>query len=191
MSGQAEAVVMAGSITGDVHVHPPASAPAFDTQVRGRCLVGVIPQPAGCFQDRQATAELDALETTDIGSALRGVVLTGTGGVGKTQLAADYARRQWTTGRVEVLVWVTAATTTEIIEAYADAALAFAAAGMGVAVVPAAVKRIDLPDITYRQLTITSGPELLIISRTDELSGPVKAFLSHARKSEPRPPLET
>jgi DNA-binding transcriptional LysR family regulator len=71
------------------------------------------------------------------------------------------------------------------------AALAFAAAGTGVAVVPAAVKRIDLPDITYRRLTMTPGPDLLIISRADELSGPVRAFLGHDWKAAPQPLLET
>ncbi|MBF8191587.1 tetratricopeptide repeat protein, partial [Nonomuraea sp. K274] len=42
--------------------------------------------------------------------------------VGKTQLAADYARRAWQQ-KVEVLVWVNAATRDGIVSAYADTAV--------------------------------------------------------------------
>ncbi len=48
-------------------------------------------------------------------------VLTGMGGVGKTQLAADYAHTAWETGEVDVLVWITASTRTAIVTAYAQA----------------------------------------------------------------------
>ncbi|MFC6901037.1 FxSxx-COOH system tetratricopeptide repeat protein [Nonomuraea dietziae] len=48
-------------------------------------------------------------------------VLAGMGGVGKTQLAAAYARRVWQQG-VQVLVWVNAATRDGIVSAYADTA---------------------------------------------------------------------
>jgi len=50
-------------------------------------------------------------------------VLAGIGGVGKTQLAAAYARRAWAES-VGVLVWVNAATRDGAVSAYADAALA-------------------------------------------------------------------
>lgn len=49
-------------------------------------------------------------------------VLAGMGGVGKTQLAAHYARNLWQSGRLELLVWVTAASRHAIITAYAQAA---------------------------------------------------------------------
>ncbi|MFB7652484.1 MULTISPECIES: LysR family transcriptional regulator [unclassified Streptomyces] len=56
-------------------------------------------------------------------------------------------------------------------------ALALAASGAGVAVVPAATERIGLPEITYRPL---NGPvarlDVMLISRSDELSGAVRAF---------------
>ncbi|WP_217165504.1 LysR substrate-binding domain-containing protein [Streptomyces sp. AC512_CC834] len=72
------------------------------------------------------------------------------------------------------------------------AALAFAAAGVGVAVVPAATARVDLPDLTYRPLDESiSGPDLLTISRADELSGPVRAFLDQRWETEPEPAPET
>ena len=56
--------------------------------------------------------------------------------------------------------------------------LALAAAGAGVAIVPAATERITLPDIVYRPLAdMAAGPNMVTVSRPDELSGPVRAFL--------------
>ncbi|MFJ3728725.1 tetratricopeptide repeat protein, partial [Streptomyces sp. NPDC090045] len=43
------------------------------------------------------------------------------GGVGKTQLAADYAHTAWESGELDVLVWITASTRTAIVTAYAQA----------------------------------------------------------------------
>ncbi|MFI0981048.1 tetratricopeptide repeat protein [Streptomyces sp. NPDC021093] len=45
-------------------------------------------------------------------------VLSGTGGVGKTQLAAHCARRAWRAGSVELLVWVTASSREAIVSSY-------------------------------------------------------------------------
>ena len=61
--------------------------------------------------------------TQDGGTVVLTQVLAGIGGVGKTQLAAAYARRAWAEG-VGVLVWVNAATRDGAVSAYADAALA-------------------------------------------------------------------
>ena len=41
------------------------------------------------------------------GTAVICQVLAGTGGVGKTQLAAHYARRMWGADMVDLLDWVT------------------------------------------------------------------------------------
>lgn len=60
-------------------------------------------------------------------------------------------------------------------------ALALAAAGAGVAIVPTSTARIDLPEIVYRPLGEgATGPDLLTISRSGELSGPVRAFLDRS-----------
>jgi hypothetical protein len=84
--------------------------------------VGVLPRQADCFQNR---GPADALGCVDAQSGTEALsqVLTGTGGVGKTQLAAHYARRMWQAGQLDLLVWVTAATRTAITEAYAQAAV--------------------------------------------------------------------
>ncbi|MFC8201693.1 tetratricopeptide repeat protein [Streptomyces sp. NPDC057298] len=45
------------------------------------------------------------------------------GGVGKTQLAADYARTAWDAGGLDVLVWVTASAQSPVVSGYAQAAV--------------------------------------------------------------------
>ncbi|MFJ5638458.1 NB-ARC domain-containing protein, partial [Streptomyces sp. NPDC093223] len=92
--------------------------------------VGVIPSKAGCFQDRAEAARLRATlaggGTTVVGSAdgvLAGGVLAGMGGVGKTQLAADYARSAWRVGELDVLVWITASNAAEAGSGYARAGI--------------------------------------------------------------------
>jgi hypothetical protein len=57
-----------------------------------------------------------------------GQVLAGTGGVGKTQLAAHYARRSFRAGAVELLVWVTASSRAAIVAGYAQAGMEAAGA---------------------------------------------------------------
>ncbi|MER5567914.1 tetratricopeptide repeat protein [Streptomyces goshikiensis] len=49
-------------------------------------------------------------------------MLTGMGGVGKTQLAAHYVRGAWQANQIDLLVWVTATTRSAVIDTYAQAA---------------------------------------------------------------------
>ncbi|MEU9369608.1 tetratricopeptide repeat protein [Streptomyces avermitilis] len=49
-------------------------------------------------------------------------LLIGMGGVGKTQIAARYARRAQQTGAVDLLVWVDASTRAAVVDRYAQAA---------------------------------------------------------------------
>ncbi|WP_217501897.1 NB-ARC domain-containing protein, partial [Streptomyces lunaelactis] len=85
-------------------------------------LVGVVPRQADCFQHRDA---VDALERAVAGggTAVLCQVLSGTGGVGKTQLAAHHARTAWQAGAVDLLVWVTATSRDAVLSAYAEAAV--------------------------------------------------------------------
>jgi hypothetical protein len=76
--------------------------------------VGVVPALAQSFQPRPESAELRADGPCH--------VLTGLGGVGKTQLAAAHAHRAWDAREVDVLVWVTATGRPAVVASYAQAA---------------------------------------------------------------------
>ncbi|MFD5826550.1 tetratricopeptide repeat protein [Lentzea sp. NPDC060358] len=106
--GTAGQVFQIGVVEGDVVLG--ASRPsALPLQV------GVVPPRAASFQHRDAPVAERAL-------------LIGTGGVGKTQLAAEHARALWDAGEVRLLVWVTATSRDAISSAYADAATKLAGA---------------------------------------------------------------
>ncbi|MEV4561572.1 FxSxx-COOH system tetratricopeptide repeat protein [Kitasatospora sp. NPDC049285] len=99
-----------------VHQHAAPRPPA-----RWPHQVGVLPPRAQSFQHRSAAERL-RLAVDSGGTAVLGQVLTGTGGVGKTQLAADYARSAWQRGEVDVLVWIGASTRSAVVARYAQAA---------------------------------------------------------------------
>ncbi|SDH18299.1 Tetratricopeptide repeat-containing protein [Lentzea fradiae] len=99
VSGQ---VVQVGVVHGDVHL---GGLHADRLPLR----VGVVPSRAASFQERA------------VGLADR-VVLSGLGGVGKTQLAARHAETSWAAGEIRLLVWVSATSRDAITSAYADAA---------------------------------------------------------------------
>ncbi|MFJ7271273.1 tetratricopeptide repeat protein [Streptomyces sp. NPDC099050] len=81
----------------------------------------MIPRRAGSFQDRAEVRQLRSAAEGG-GTTVPCQVLAGMGGVGKTQLAADHARRAWADGQVDLLVWITAATRQAVIDAYSRAA---------------------------------------------------------------------
>lgn len=82
---------------------------------------GVLPRQADCFRPRVELAE--AMRTAFGDGAESGcLVLSGVGGVGKTQLAAHHARWVWQADEVDLLVWVTASSREAVITAYAQAA---------------------------------------------------------------------
>jgi hypothetical protein len=116
-SARAWSELMAGDRHRPYSADPPEQSPAVVEQVR----VGMVPRLADCFQDRLVAARLERAIEED-GTVVLTQVLAGMGGVGKTQLAAAYARRAWRQS-VGVLVWVNAATRDGVISAYADAAL--------------------------------------------------------------------
>jgi NB-ARC domain/Tetratricopeptide repeat/Trypsin-like peptidase domain len=86
-------------------------------------MVGRLPQGADCFQKRpEQTALFMAFQDADTNTVVVTQVLTGMGGVGKTQLAANFARTQWGKRNVDLLVWVDATSRLSIISTYAAAA---------------------------------------------------------------------
>ncbi|MFE9174336.1 tetratricopeptide repeat protein [Streptomyces kebangsaanensis] len=94
--------------------------------------IGLVPDTADVLVERahrEALARaLDSPEDSDVGdaagAAVRGRVITGTGGVGKTCLAADYCRSAaaGADGGVDVLIWVTANARPAVTGTYAQAA---------------------------------------------------------------------
>jgi WD40 repeat protein len=83
---------------------------------------GIVPPLADCYQSRDATARLAATAAED-GTAALCLVLAGLGGVGKTQLAAAYARQVLDRREIDLVVWVTASSPSAVKECYADALL--------------------------------------------------------------------
>jgi len=87
--------------------------------------VGTIPPAAASFQARAEVAALaEALENGDTrvaGKAAATGLVVGMGGVGKTQLAADYARTSWEAGDLDILVWITASDRSSVVSGYAQA----------------------------------------------------------------------
>lgn len=83
--------------------------------------VGALPARAGCFQQRVQAERLR--RSVDGGGTvvLRQAVLSGMGGVGKTQLAADHAHTAWDTGELDVLVWITASSRGDVVAGLARA----------------------------------------------------------------------
>lgn len=108
-----------GPFVNEQHVHLPRH------EVEWPVRVGVIPEAAAHYQHRAVTDRLDR-DLHDFGTVILRQVLSGTGGVSKTQLAAHLARtpRGLTDPeqRVDVLVWANAATRADVTSAYAHAA---------------------------------------------------------------------
>ncbi|MEU0212926.1 tetratricopeptide repeat protein [Streptomyces canus] len=83
--------------------------------------VGTVPRPSIGFQARAEAAQLRSFLDDGIDTGATGLVLSGLGGVGKTQLAADYARTVWREGKADVLVWVDATDRSAVLDTYAHA----------------------------------------------------------------------
>ncbi|MEU4447218.1 tetratricopeptide repeat protein [Actinosynnema sp. NPDC050801] len=89
------------------HIHlPPAPPVAWPVRV------GVLPPVADRYQHRQVEAEL-------VGKS---AVLSGLGGVGKSQVAALHAHTVWRDASVDLVIWISAVTRAAVVSGYADAA---------------------------------------------------------------------
>ncbi|MEV0460308.1 tetratricopeptide repeat protein [Catellatospora methionotrophica] len=87
--------------------------------------VGRVPPLADCWQHRPAEEAL--LPAGGSGTVVLTQVLSGMGGVGKTQLAAGWATELWRQRRVDLLLWVDAGSQQSIVSGYAQAAVAVGA----------------------------------------------------------------
>ncbi|SDP94204.1 NB-ARC domain-containing protein [Lentzea jiangxiensis] len=112
---------MAAEPTDDLHPHRCA------VRIKPlRVIGGTSPLLAAAFQSREGTTRLlaQALDRGDAAvltgqPAVHTGVVSGLGGVGKTQVALDYAQRLWAAGEVDLWVWVTAGSREAIVSSYA------------------------------------------------------------------------
>ncbi|MET4673619.1 tetratricopeptide repeat protein [Streptomyces sp. PvR018] len=103
-----------------MNVYPP---PEAGQSVRWPVWVGEVPRLAAAFQPRTGVRD----RADGARGEGRDVVLSGAGGVGKSQLAASLTRQlrdreQTTDTGLDVLVWARASSPDQIISAYAEAA---------------------------------------------------------------------
>ncbi|MFD5426768.1 FxSxx-COOH system tetratricopeptide repeat protein [Streptomyces sp. NPDC127084] len=89
--------------------------------------IGVVPREADCFEQRDALQRLQRALGEEATLAPTQVI-TGPGGVGKTQLAAHYARAAWKAGSIDLLVWINASSRSSLITGYGRAGVEVAGA---------------------------------------------------------------
>ncbi|MFI7274420.1 tetratricopeptide repeat protein [Streptomyces sp. NPDC049879] len=82
--------------------------------------LGTVPPPATAFQDRTGVRERIGRAHAGGGTVVLTQVLSGGGGVGKTQLAARHAHEAQRNG-TDLVVWIDASETAQVVNAYARA----------------------------------------------------------------------
>jgi hypothetical protein len=97
----------------NTYLYPP-------THVSWPLRVGVVPLLADCYQDRAAAKDLETLLEAGQTAVLT-QVLSGLGGIGKTQIAAHYASMVWGARAVDLLVWLTVSSRQAVITGYREA----------------------------------------------------------------------
>jgi hypothetical protein len=113
-------VLQAGVVRGGVHFGAAASDRVAELPYR----FGSVPPVADGFQAREVAIVLIGDRAVQaLPETTRVWILTGLGGVGKTQLAADLAERSWDNGEVDLLVWITAASRQVVAGDYARLAV--------------------------------------------------------------------
>jgi hypothetical protein len=121
-----------GQTTG-VEVHEPQTHTGTPAAV-SRQIVGTIPPRADIFQNRRISAMItEILAAGDptvfnephspSGLKDQSIVLSGLGGVGKTQLAVHHALALWNSQNVDVLLWLEATSRDQILSGFHRAAV--------------------------------------------------------------------
>ncbi|MGW3233160.1 tetratricopeptide repeat protein [Kitasatospora sp. NPDC001095] len=111
---------------GEMTVHQYA-VPA-GAEVRWPVVVGRIPPKATAFQPRAELRQAIDEARGEFGTVVLSQVLAGGGGVGKSQLAAHYAREAVEAG-TDLVLWADAAEPSAVTDLYARAAVAVQAPG--------------------------------------------------------------
>ncbi|MEU5872348.1 hypothetical protein AB0A73_12420 [Glycomyces sp. NPDC047369] len=99
----------------NLHMHRPVQVHSF---ADGPLLIGRLPRPAPARIDRNPAVAAEGR-----------TVLTGLPGAGKTQAAAEYARKRWNAGELDLLVWVDASSPDGIEAAFEEATAAVRGGG--------------------------------------------------------------
>ena len=92
-------------------------------------IIGPVPGEADCFQDRRLASNLDGSLVSGDVAELSGLpkrstqILSGLGGVGKTQIAASIAQSLHAAGELDLLIWVTGHSRDTIWQGYAQGAI--------------------------------------------------------------------
>ncbi|MFI6645895.1 tetratricopeptide repeat protein [Streptomyces sp. NPDC050504] len=118
-------VVQAGSIGTFIHHAPPPTARA---EVAWPLRIGAVPDLATAHQPRTALREQIHRAQSAAGTVVLSQVLSGGGGVGKTQLAAALAHHAGHDG-TDLVLWADATRAEQVLGAYAQAALLVQAPG--------------------------------------------------------------
>ncbi|MEU5148912.1 tetratricopeptide repeat protein [Streptomyces yangpuensis] len=116
---------------GDRRIMPDLeSVEARKGPVQWPVLEGRLPPEPSAFQPRTAVCEVIDEARERSGTVVLSQVLAGQGGVGKTQLAAHYARRAINEG-TDLVMWVDATRPAAVLEAYARTAVKVRVPGVG------------------------------------------------------------
>ncbi|MFJ9947212.1 tetratricopeptide repeat protein [Kitasatospora sp. NPDC091207] len=158
-------VIMAHTVNGVLPVETPPARPA-------QAVFGVIPPPASAFQPRTAIrAAIDRArsvgDTVVLTQRTSGLtqLLSGGGGVGKSQLAAFYAREAVADG-TEVVLWADATEPATVTTLYARAAAAVGAPGVSGA--PTATEQNAACFLTW--LTTTDRSWLVVLDNVTDFT---------------------
>ncbi|MFG2282477.1 tetratricopeptide repeat protein [Streptomyces asoensis] len=116
IASAAHSVAISGHVS-QVMVSAPPSRQPLDWPVR----LGSVPVLASAFQDRSAVRDRIDQARAGRSTVVLAQVLSGGGGVGKTQLAAAYAHQALEDG-IDLVVWVDASDIEQVIARYAHAA---------------------------------------------------------------------
>ncbi|MEU4532507.1 FxSxx-COOH system tetratricopeptide repeat protein [Micromonospora ureilytica] len=130
-----------GTVTSILALRTGPSADRPGPTSNGLTQVGRVPSAASWLQDRRPRFDAGTMSRPGR-TAVGAQILTGMGGVGKTQLAARFARQLVERRQLDLLVWVTASSRDAIVARYAEAATVLGLAGASVAASDAATRML-------------------------------------------------